>query len=258
MRCYIIFTCQNLYLDNQAILKSFADKKYKLTYFKQGLRQKGFEEENKRVVGVNDEKLDANISRARTKVFEYAYCNDWDNFITLTINKNKYDRSNLKLYYKDFSQWLRDYQKKYDLKIKYLLIPELHDDGKNWHMHGFITGLPPNYLSDFVEGKHPKKLIEKGYKNWQDYFDKFGFVSLDKVKSPEGAAKYVTKYINKSLKNSIKGLGAHLYYCSKGLKQAKEIKRGTLLQSVPFEFENEYVKIAWFNDATYIKKLFND
>lgn len=254
----VLFIYQNLYLDNQAILKSYAGKKFKLTYFKQGLKQKGFEKANKRVIGVNEEKLDVNISRARTKVFEYAYCNDWNYFITLTIDPNKYDRKNLKMYYKDFSQWLKNYQKKHDIKLQYLLIPELHSDGQSWHMHGFITGIPPNQISEFEALKHPQKLIDKGYMNWLEYSHKFGFVSLDKVRSREAAAKYVTKYINKSLKNSIKGLGAHLYYCSKGLKVAKEIKRGTLCNSVPFEFENEYVKIAWSHDANSMIKLFDD
>ena len=222
----------------------------KLVYFKRGLRQKGFEMSKKRIVGINDEKLDVNIIRARTKVFEYAYCNKWDYFITLTISKEKYDRTNLQKYYRDFHQWLKDYQKKYELKIRYLFIPELHKDGESWHMHGFVSGLPPNHLNEFVPGKHPMKLIEKGYQNWEAYEKKFGFVSVDRIRSNEAAAKYVTKYINKALESSIKGLGAHLYYCSKGLKVAEEIKRGTLCENVPFEYENDYVKIAWFDNET--------
>ena len=44
---------------------------------------------------VSDVKLSNNISRAKSKVFEYAYCNHWDYFITLTISPDKYDRYDL-------------------------------------------------------------------------------------------------------------------------------------------------------------------
>jgi hypothetical protein len=37
-----------------------------------------------------------------------------------------------------------------------------------------------------------------------------------------------------------------MYYVSKGLNKAVEVKRGTLSDnSIPFEFENDYVKIKW-------------
>ena len=81
---------QRLHVRDIASLKSYDGKKYKLTYFKVGVRQAGFELESKpRVVGVNDEKLDSNISRARSRVYEYAMCNPWQHFVTLTLNKKK-------------------------------------------------------------------------------------------------------------------------------------------------------------------------
>lgn len=228
------------------VLKRYDDKKYKLTYFKIGLRQKGLELKIVRVIGVNDEKLDVNISRARSKVFEYAYCNDWEYFVTLTIDEKKYDRTDLKTYYKDFSKFLKNYKELYDLKLKYLLIPELHIDGKSWHMHGFISGIPPDHLI----------INEFGYLDWVPYKNRFGFISLDKIRNKEGVSVYITKYVNKALEVNIKGIGAHLYYCSKGLKVAVEIKRGMLSKNIPFDYENEYVKVAWLNNSIEIESLF--
>lgn len=226
-----------LYLHDVAVLKRYGDRKFKLTYFKQGLRQKGFETKIERHTGVNEEKLDVNISRARSKVFEYGYCNEWDYFVTLTIDKRKYDRTDLKRYYKDFSIFLNNYRRT-GTKVQYLLIPELHKDGHSWHMHGFISGLPPEELT-----KNSNSYLE-----WKPYRERFGYMSIDKIRSREGAARYITKYVNKALQTSVKEVGAHLYYCSKGLKKAEEIKRGTLSHSIPFDFENDYVKIAWSND----------
>ena len=248
---------QKQYLNDIVSLKSYAGLKYKLTYFKYALKQSGFEidEQKPRITGVNDEKLDVNISRARSKVLEYAICNPWDYFVTLTLDKRKYDRTDLGKFNRDLGHWLRNYQSKHGIAIKYLLIPELHSDGQNWHMHGFLMGLPAGHLSDFVPGVHPQKLIDAGYKNWDAYATKFGFVSVDTIRSHEGAARYVTKYVSKNLDKAVKELNAHMYYCSKGLKRATEIKRGTLCESVPFGFENDWVKIRWFNSTETLPEL---
>lgn len=224
-----------------AILKKYG-KKFKLSLCK-SVRRKGFEIDRKHITGVNNTKLENNISRAKSKVFEYAFCNEFDYFVTLTINPAKYDRFNLNEYYKDFSQWLQNYKKKYKTNIKYLFIPEMHEDGA-WHMHGFLSGIIPDQL---VINKH-------GYLDWDLYKGKFGWISLDKIKNQEACAKYITKYVNKDLEDSIKDLNAHMYYCSKGLKKAVEVKRGTLsANSIPFDFENDYVKIKWFSDESLAK-----
>lgn len=225
-----------LYVSDQVSVKRYKDK-YKIVFFKVPIRQSGFEEKNifSSRGQVNDSKLDTNIARARQKVFEYAICNDWDWFVTLTINPNKYDRHDLKSYYKDFSKWLLNYQRLNDIKIKYLFIPELHKDGA-WHMHGFISGLPESHL----------KINSNGYLDWFPYKSKFGYISLDRIKNPDACAKYITKYVSKNLGADARELNSQLYYCSKGLQTAQEIKKGTLAATnIPWEFENDFIKIAW-------------
>lgn len=220
-----------------ATLKQYNDR-FKLVYHKLPVRQTGYQQGYKRVFGVNDTKLQSNIIRAKSKVFEYAICNDFDYFVTLTIDPRKYDRKNLSAYYKDFGQFLQNYNRKYKVKIQYLFIPEMHKDG-SWHMHGFISGIPPGQIVT----------NQFGYLDWLDYKKKFGYISMDSIKNKEAASKYITKYINKDLSDCIKDLNAHLYYCSQGLKKAVEIKRGTLsANNIPFAFENDYVKIKWYAD----------
>lgn len=253
---------QRLYTHDFVTLKRFG-KRFKITYHKLPVRQSGYEINKIRIVGVNNEKLKSNIIRAKSKVFEYAYCNEFDYFVTLTIDPRKYDRSDLKGYYKDFTQFLRDYRKKHKVSIQYLFIPELHEDGKSWHMHGLIKGIDEVHLKQFtLDDNIPlklKKLIKKGQLiyNWEHYAKKFGYVSLGKIRSQEAVCKYITKYINKALANTIKELNAHLYYCSKGLEKAVEIKRGTLsAKSIPWDFENDYVKVAWtLNQAAALSSI---
>lgn len=192
-------------------------------------------------------KLVNNLSRARSRIYELASCNKWDWFITATLSPDKYNRSNLKKFRKDFTQFIRDQRKKYNVTLKYLLIPELHADGKNWHMHGLLSGLSDNMVTDFPAGS-PIKLQENGYKNWLDYSKKFGWVSLGFVKNHAAVSKYMTKYITKDLGSCVGELGAHLYYSSVGLEGSKEVYRGFLKSPIDWDYENDYCSIKWFSN----------
>ena len=65
--------------------------------------------------------------------------------------------------------------KKYNLNIKFLIVPELHSDKKSWHFHGLFYNLPLDKLKQFRVGdKMGKKLLEKVKNgetiyNWLDY-----------------------------------------------------------------------------------------
>lgn len=226
------------YIHDVAILKKFNNGCFKLSVCK-SVRSKGSDGFVKGR-GSNDKKLDNNISRARSKVREYALCNEFDYFVTLTIDKDKYDRYNFKAYYKALGRFINDYGKTHNTKVKYILIPEQHKDGA-WHMHGLISG---------ILDKHLKENDNK-YLEWKQYSKKFGYMSLGAIRDRDKVATYITKYITKDMGNTVNELETNLYYCSKGLKCAEEIKRGTLsANSIPFKFdyENDYVKIKTFND----------
>jgi hypothetical protein len=195
----------------------------------------------------NTEKLDENTNKTRGRIFELAYCNQWDYFITLTISGDKHNRYDLHNYHKDLSQWIRNYNKKYATDIKYLLIPEMHKNGA-WHEHGFLMGIPESHL----------KINENGYLDWLEYKSKFGYCSIDKVHNQEAAAKYITKYISKNLSDCVKQVNAKMYYCSQGLRRSVEIKRGTLsANSIPWDFENDWIKSKWYKneDMSLLKTI---
>lgn len=240
---------QRAYDYNVCILKKYDEKTYKLTRHNV-IRVKGVEVEKDRNFplrgSVNDIKLLESISRAKSKIHEYGLCNDWDFFVTLTIDKNKHDRYDLKGYYKKFGQFLRDYGKQHGIKIKYLFIPEKHKDGA-WHMHGFIMGLPP----DHVEENH------YGYFDWPAYSKKFGYISLDLLREKNKASSYITKYIAKNLSNCVDGLNSKLYYCSTGLKKAEIIKKGRISANIQPDFINDYVQIRYFENSDLALSYFD-
>lgn len=225
---------------------------YKVTYCKTPIKRAGFEEENKFVTSrdKNKKKLTNNIARARTRIFEYAICNEFEYFITLTINSDYLDRYNLKEYIKKLGQFIRDYRKKYEVNIQYLLIPEKHKDGA-WHMHGLIKGIPEKQL---VENEH-------GYLDWPCYREKFGFCSVGEIKNKEAVSKYITKYLSKSFHTDrgVTDKESKLYYCSRGLKKPVKIKEGTMFsfqhERIPFAYENDYVRTAILNKEEYNQVL---
>lgn len=229
------------------ILKKYTDDYYRLTRHRY-LRVAGVEDnEHIRPIrgSVNSSKLDESIKRASATVYEYGLCNPWDYFSTLTIDRSKFDRYDLKTYYKAFSQFLRDYNKKFGLSIKYVFVPERHKDGA-WHMHGLIYGLPFDHL----------EVNNNGYYDWLPYSKNFGYISLDFIKDKKKVSSYITKYITKSFSNSVTDLNAKMYYCSRGLKKAEVIKKGFIFGDMNPTYSNEYVDVAFFSSAAAALALF--
>lgn len=250
---------------DQTLLKVFGsgeNKKIKLVRMNY-LKTSGIELDDIEYVRgqVNDNKINESILRSKSKIFELAFCNPWDWFFTGTINPNKQDRTDLELFHKQLTQWLRNYNRLNNLNIKFLFVPEKHKDGKSWHIHGFIYGLPIEHLKQFqvgdVMGKGLADKVQKGdiVYNWLAYFNRFGFCDLEPIRNQEAVSKYVTKYINKELANSVTELNAHTYYHSRGLKFAELKKRGTMnWDSIAPTYENDYCSVCWLD---YTEELFD-
>ncbi len=251
---------------DQTLLKVFGigeNKKIKLVRMNY-LKTSGIELDDIEYVRgqVNENKINESILRSKSKIFELAFCNPWDWFFTGTINPNKQDRTDLELFHKQLTQWLRNYNRLNNLNIKFLFVPEKHKDGKSWHIHGFIYGLPVEHLKQFqvgdVMGKGLADKVQKGdiVYNWLAYFNRFGFCDLEPIRNQEAVSKYVIKYINKELANSVTELNAHTYYHSRGLKFAELKKRGTMnWDSIAPTYENDYCSVVWLD---YSEELYNN
>ncbi|NMB07290.1 MAG: replication endonuclease, partial [Tissierellia bacterium] len=245
---------QSVLLNDCFSIKKYNDDYYKLIYHKYPIKNGGFELKKPNVEisrNVNDEKLDNNLSRAKSKVFEYAACNNFDYFITLTLDPIRYNRYDLSKFIKDLGQYIRDLRKKTGADIQYLLIPEPHKDGA-WHMHGLVKGFPDQELELFtLQDKLPYRVLElikngRQIYNWTSYAEKFGWCTVERVKSRNAVSKYITKYISKALTVDFKReKEKKLYYVTRGLKTAEKVKEGHLssdqLDKITFNYENDYV-----------------
>lgn len=206
-------------------IKRFTESTYSVTKFKgSGMPSMRIRQDEE--IKENETKMENAFSRARSMIKQYGLCNDWDYFVTLTLDPNKYNRYELGKFKKDLSQFIRDMRKKYGSadgrRLSFVFVPENHKDGA-WHMHGLLYGLPANAVSNFVRGVHPDYLVDNGFLNWQDYANKFGFVSLGLIRDQIGTVLYTTKYINKDIKALAELKGEHLYMASRPLKTAESV-----------------------------------
>ena len=202
-----------------------------------------------------DTKFDSALSRAKSKVMEYALCNDFEWFCTLTLSPRMYDRGDLDKFKKDLGQFIRDERKK-GYEIEYLFVPEPHKDGA-WHMHGFFKGIPFQYFKQFaLQDKIPKKLKDKinngdEIYNFPKYVERFGWCVFEKIRDRSAAARYMVKYITKGLANITKG--KHLYCPSRGLKTSELVYQGYdyFLLNCDYPYENMWMKIGMYDEKIF-------
>jgi len=135
----------------------------------------------------------AHVSMARTKnmVYSIAQSNTWNWFVTFTFDPKRYpsnDYGKLVVY---LSNWLKNIRKRYAPDLKYILVPELHDDLEKYHFHGLFAdcGKLEFVEPHFYKGKMNYTLKQYG----------FGFSSCSLVEDNSRCASYITKYITKDL-----------------------------------------------------------
>lgn len=256
------------YKDSQIVVKKFNDFFYRVYSFR-SYPVKGLDKFDS-FSGVSyvssessPEKLKNNLSRAKSRVFDLAICNDWDFFFTGTFNSDFILRDNIDVIRTKLTQFIRNYNRLHSCNIKYLFVPEKHKDNINWHIHGFISGIPFSDLHKFDIGdKMGHYLVSKvksgkSLFSWLSFSKKFGFCDLEPIIDRIKSATYITKYITKN--TSVSSLGSHLFYSSNGLKSSYnlQISEGCFSSSVA-DFYNDYVKIKTFYSKEDLDKFLVD
>lgn len=187
---------------------------YKLTVFDRPIFSDGYEPQKgtKKRTFCRSERAETrsdSARRAKTAIFDISALNDWDFFVTLTLDAEKVDRFEAKQVLKPFSKWLQNMVQRRSLR--YLIVPEHHADGAI-HFHGLVKGelrMVDSGTMRFPGRKKPIKIatakklklnIAEGQTvyNIEDY--KLGFSSaIPTFGERENLAKYMTKYITKDL-----------------------------------------------------------
>ena len=162
--------------------------------------------------GKNNTFSNLSLSRARSKIREYALNKNFNAFCTFTFSPRDWDRSDFNACKKAITEYM--YR---DMNLKsWLLVPELHKDG-SIHFHGLI------YIDKKVCTYGYTKVSDKGV-SFQHYYlpcvnEKFGrndiqFFETDDRISTISAVTYICKYLSKDVFTAF-GLS---YFCARGMK----------------------------------------
>lgn len=145
------------------------------------------------------------VSRKRSlnKIIQYASCNTWDWFYSLTFNPNMVDSFDYDACYKAVHTFFNNLKKRQAPDIKYLVVPEMHKSGR-WHFHALVA--------DSGNLKYTESHI-KGVYNIGKW--KYGFTTATKVTDTKRVASYISKYITKQVGTLTSG--KHRYLASKNL-----------------------------------------
>lgn len=81
--------------------------------------------------------MQRSMRRARAKLRRLALANDFEYFVTLTLDPAKIDRYDPAAVTKALGRWADNMVRRHGLR--YILVPEQHKDGA-FHFHGFLAG----------------------------------------------------------------------------------------------------------------------
>lgn len=141
-------------------------------------------------------------SRAKRKLFDTAFCNDFDLFFTLTLSPDEIDRYDYKATMKKLTYWLNDRVKRRGLR--YVMVPELHKDGA-LHFHGLANSEALRLVDSGHKDKRGKVIYN--LPEWR-----LGFTTAVKLDGDYGAVcRYVSKYITKQAQGGTIG-GRYWYH----------------------------------------------
>lgn len=179
----------------------------------------------------NPKDLERAQSRARATVRRLALANeDFEWFVTLTIDPEKIDSYDAAACTRKLSQWLSNRVKRQGLK--YVIVPERHKSGRI-HYHGLI-----NDALEAVPSGHQDSQGHEIY-NLPDW--DYGYTTAIRLYGERRAAVgYVCKYIGKESEK----IGGRWYYSggdlAKPVEKFVDIPSWELMEAQTEEFVEEY------------------
>lgn len=189
----------------------------------------------KMVDNFESESSRCSLSRTKRRIKEICLCNEFEFFVTLTINSKNADRFNLDEVQSTLRNKFRTYKRYYSKDFKYIFITEKHKDGA-FHFHGMMKNIDENdiYINDF------------GYYS-SHYFDKLGFNSFSKIVDYNKCCSYIMKYITK---DCVRNSSGSIFFHSQGLKKCDIFSFSPSNDKIIDKFvtfSNDYVDCFDFN-----------
>lgn len=146
-----------------------------------------------------------NVKHARQMVYDICRSNDWNWFVTLTLDPSKCDSYDFDSSYREVKKFLKWCTIN---GLKYIMVTEMHKSGR-YHFHGLIHG-----SLDTIQAFYPDGNIIDGIFNIPSY--KGGFATASIIRDSVRASSYLVKYLTKDM---CVPKGRKRYWCSCGLNR---------------------------------------
>lgn len=182
----------------------------------------------------NDSKNFENYIRVMESLEDLVLLNDFQWFLTITLDQNKLDRHNVNVIIPKLNRWLKNMVQRKDLH--YVLVPEYHKKG-GIHLHALVSGNLNFVDSGTVTWPGQKKpvkpetAIKRGIPSsiWQKVYNvtdwKYGYSTAIQIYGDrQKFLCYVCKYI---MPGQDKIFGKY-FYSSQNLKRKPEILYGNV------------------------------
>lgn len=131
------------------------------------------------------------IRRTKNTVFDFSLNHKWDYFVTLTFDKENFDRYDFDSVSKYTRKFLNNFKNRYCYDLQYIGLPEFHKDGAI-HYHFLMSGAHLSfYLADHTDQKHyPGCFYLTSWKSNSIF---------EPVKNSVAVACYMCKYVVKDI-----------------------------------------------------------
>ena len=155
--------------------------------------------------------MERSMRRARAKLRRLALANDFQFFVTLTLDQTRIDRYDPYVITKSLNRWCDNMVRRHGLR--YVLVPERHKDGAI-HFHGFFGGEG----LEVIDSEHRDRCGNPVY-NLPQWRYGFSTALVLQGEYPRAVA-YVCKYIGKQQGERPMG---RWYYSGGDLREPKKI-----------------------------------
>lgn len=170
----------------------------------------------------------SSVSRLKSRVQELILCNQWNCFVTFTLDKTKRERNSLDSF-DALTRHLKYIRQVRCPELRFMLLLEQHKNGC-YHGHSLMY-LPADFIADeFI-------INDNGYFEWVDISSRFGYMSIKPYDGTLRACNYVTKYVTKDL------IPGRVLRTSKGLNKPYVIRNLSIgiSSNVSNVYRSEYV-----------------
>lgn len=158
---------------------------------------------------IDDDNRRRSYSRTKQKVYDYTRSNIWEWFATFTFDPKKVDSTDFSLVSKKIRIWLNNQRSK-NPDMKYIVVPELHSDGRKYHFHALLSGIDSikKVYSGHDDSQGRAIYNLSGWRN--------GFSTITRITDFNRASSYLVKYITKDM--FVLEKGKQKYFVSNNLE----------------------------------------